>query len=147
MRSLAVGSIAMVLLVSACGGTDRSAEEVVAGWLEAIRNGNAEEVRKAFPSREEVERLWSCPPDVDLAARFEAPSAEAAGWRQRAVVLVATSRVASEALKPGDEVGGCVAREAMTLSRMDTTVSLGGTERVLRMRLVGFDGRYRILGY
>ena len=90
-----------------------------------------------------MKEWFDCPPEVDLAARFESPNADYPSWRG-AVALVSSTLLTREEVKAGGPVGGCVARVDLALQRLDAAVPGG---RVLRLRLVEVDGRWRILGY
>ena len=141
--------VALAFTTSACGGAS-TPETIVKGWLEAASNGDAHAFRAAFPSRDEVADLFACPGGLSLDSRFDALNPDFAAWRSGRPTLTRTTRVAAESVASGMPVGGCTARRDLELLRMDATIAVGGEknpERTLRLRLVAFDGKHRILGY
>lgn len=145
--SLAALSFALLLPLGACGDrNDKSAESLITAWIQAAREGRAEDFRSAYPTREELADWLSCPAEVDLAARFEAPNPDFVAWRGTVKLADTTplSSVAREELAVAAPVGPCTARAPLALTRLDATLADG---RVLRLRLIEVDGRFRILGY
>lgn len=137
----------MPTALGACGDrNDKSAETLITAWIQAARDGRAEDFRRAYPTREELADWLTCPPEVDLAARFEAPNPDFTAWR--GTVKLASSNpfsaVAREEVAAAGPVGPCSAKTQLGLTRLDTTLADG---RVMRLRLIEVDGRFRILGY
>lgn len=143
MKTVFVSWTLVAMSFGCGGGHDKSAEGLVRAWLEAARNGHAEAFRDAMPSQDEIDSWFQCPKDVDLSARFDSPNPDFMSWRGQVVPVATTSLVREEISRDG-AVGGCVARVDMALQRMDVTLEGG---RVLRLRLIEVDGRFRILGY
>ncbi len=137
---------ALALTLCACGGAS-TPEALVQAWLQAASDGDASAFRAAFPSKDEVAELFACPDGLSLDDRFDAPNPDFAAWRRGRPTLTGTTRVAAEPVASGMPVGGCNAKRDLDLLRMDATLLEGGAERTLRLRLVAFDGRHRILGY
>jgi hypothetical protein len=137
---------ALAFTLCACGRAS-TPEGLVQSWLEAAVDGDASAFRAAFPSKDEVADLFVCPEGLSLDDRFDAPNPDFAAWRNGRPTLAGTTRVAAEPVASGTPVGGCNARRDLELLRMDATLVEGGVERTLRLRLVAFDGRHRILGY
>lgn len=137
----------MTTALGACGDrNDRSAETLITAWVQAAHEGRAEDFRDAYPTRDELADWMSCPAEVDLAARFEAPNPDFTAWRG-AVKLASPSpfsAVAREAVAADAALGPCTARIPLALTRLDATLSDG---RILRLRLIEVEGRFRILGY
>lgn len=137
----------MTTALGACGDrNDKSAETLISAWIQAARDGRAEDFRRAYPTRDELADWLTCPAEVDLAARFEAPNPDFTAWR--GTVKLASpnpfSAVAREEVAASGPVGPCSAKTRLGLTRLDTTLADG---RVLRLRLIEVDGRFRILGY
>lgn len=146
-RTLAALSFALLAPLSACSDRpDRSAETLIVAWLEAARDGRAEDFRAAYPSRDELADWLECPAEVDLASRFAAPNPDFTTWRGTVNLAPTTplTSLAREELAASAPVGPCAARVPLTLTRLDATLEGG---RVLRLRLIEVEGRFRILGY
>ena len=148
MRGLAVCGALAMLLPACAPAAPATPEAAVRALSEAARAGDAAAFRGGFPSREEIAELFACPPDVDLAARYEGLLAELSAWRQ-ATALPGPSAL-SEALRVpvavGEPVGACTAKRTMTLIRADVRVG-DGADQLYAMRFVDVDGRVRVLGY
>lgn len=146
-RSFVALSFALLTALGACGTRhDTSPETLISAWLEAARDGRAEDFRQAYPTRDELAKWLSCPAEVDLAARFEAPNPDFTAWRGTVKLAdnTALSSVAREEVAVASPVGPCTAAVPLVLTRLDATLAGG---RVLRLRLIEVDGRFRILGY
>ncbi len=139
---------AVVVLSSGCGKRGfETPEEAASVLVETGARGDAEGFRGLFPSREEIGEWLSCGEGIDLGARFDGPHEELVTWRTAAPKVLGLSRADVEKVPSGGGVGGCVARRDLELVRIDVTIQEGRAERVLPMRFIGVENRYKVLGY
>jgi hypothetical protein len=138
----------VALALTACGSEPKTPEAALQRLLDAATRGDAAAFRAAFPSREELAELFDCPPDLDLTARYDGLSDEFVAWRNaRPTLAGGLAASAKTAVAPGDDLGGCKARRAMTLYRAEVRLVEGGSDRSYAMRFVDLGERVRVLAF
>lgn len=137
------------LSAGGCGSPPTTPEAALQVLLESARAGDAAGFRAGFPSREEVAELFDCPAGSDLLARFEGLSDEFVAWRDARPQLAAGGVTvgAKVSVAAGDELGGCKARRAMTLTRADVRLVEAGKDKLYAVRFVDLGDRVRVLGF